>query len=120
MKDRLKECRLRCNYTQKFVALSVGVSMPTVSQWEAGIKNPSVENLIRLADLYDASVDYLVGRDVRPPEPRPQQFNQAEMRMLEVYRSLNSHGKEYIRQQLTIASRIYIGERPAVPFVENE
>ena len=110
MKDRLRECRLRCGLTQKFVALSLGVSYPSVSQWETGVNTPTIENLIQLADLYGATVDYLVGRDAEAPSIKPQQFDRAEARLVETYRALSKQGQEYIRQQLAIARQLYAGE----------
>lgn len=61
--NRYKECRLANNMSQKFVALSVGVSPPMVSQWESGVKEPSKETLLKLADLFNVTTDYLLGRD---------------------------------------------------------
>lgn len=61
--NRYKECRLANGMSQKFVALSVGVSPPMVSQWESGIKEPSKESLLKLADLFNVTTDYLLGRD---------------------------------------------------------
>ena len=49
-------------YTQKYIALTLHVSGPTVSQWESGVKIPKNKNLERLADLYGVSTDYLMGR----------------------------------------------------------
>lgn len=60
--DRLIELRQRMGYTQKYIALTVGVSGPTVSQWESGIRVPKHGHLQRLADLYGVTTDYLMGR----------------------------------------------------------
>lgn len=59
---RLIEIRTQLNYSQKFVALSIGVAPSAVSRWESGEKVPSRENLAKLADLYKVSADYLLGR----------------------------------------------------------
>ena len=59
---RLRECRERAGMSQKFVALSLGVKPPSVSNWESGKTNPSQENLQQLADLYGVTTDYLLGR----------------------------------------------------------
>ena len=60
--DRLIELRERMGYTQKYIALTVGVSAPTVSQWESGIRVPKHGHLQQLADLYGVTTDYLMGR----------------------------------------------------------
>ena len=41
----------------------LGISQPTISAWEGGRKNPSVESLAQMADLYNVSTDFLLGRD---------------------------------------------------------
>ena len=124
MKERLKECRVQAGYTQKYIALTVGVAMPTVSQWESGIKSPSVENLVRLADLYGVTVDHLLGRDQpgsRPAAVQPaRRTDPNEEKLLTAYRSLSPQGKEYIRQQLAIAQQIYTGESAHASNVEAE
>ena len=119
MPNRLRECREKCGMTQKYVALSIGVSYPSVSQWETGVNTPTIENLIRLADLYGATVDYLVGRDVEAPSYQPRQYDRAEERLVESYRALTKQGQEYIRQQMAIARQLYSGESGHAAAVEE-
>ena len=40
----------------------LGVSQPTLSAWEGGRKSPSIEKLELMADVYEVSTDYLLGR----------------------------------------------------------
>lgn len=40
----------------------LGVSQPTLSAWEGGRKSPSIEKLELMADVYETSTDYLLGR----------------------------------------------------------
>ena len=63
---RLRECRENAKLSQKYVALTLGIAPPSVANWERGKTNPTHENIIRLADLYDVSVDYLLGRTDNP------------------------------------------------------
>lgn len=69
--NRLKEARLNAGLSQKYVAKTVGVSAPTMSQWESGIVNPSQKNLIKIAELYGVTTDYLLNLDTKK-EPEPQ------------------------------------------------
>lgn len=112
MHDRLKQCRLKYSYSQKFVALTVGVSMPTVSQWESGVKRPSIENLISLASLYHTTVDYLVGYsdDQGHVQPATEAYTAQEIQMIRDYRTLTSQGRDYIRQQFYVARQLYSGD----------
>nr|DAD80607.1 MAG TPA: helix-turn-helix domain protein [Siphoviridae sp. ctS1E53] len=67
--NRLAELRKAAGYTQKYVALELGVKAPSVCAWEKGDGNPKQENLIALAKLYGVSVDYLLGNDKQEGEP---------------------------------------------------
>lgn len=121
MHDRLRLCRLKLDYSQKYVAMTIGVSKPTISQWENGVKRPTIENLISLAALYKTSIDYLVGlTDEHGVREDPDALSIDERQLILTYRSLNSQGREYIRQQLDIASRLYSGKHAVLPNVENE
>lgn len=57
----IKRLRLEKGYTQKQVAKKMGVNSPTVSKWEKTLRLPSVEMLIKVAQLYDVSLYYLLG-----------------------------------------------------------
>ena len=61
--QRLRKLRLDRHMTQAQVARRVGVTASMVSSYETDIRLPSYEVLIRLADLFAVSVDYLLGRD---------------------------------------------------------
>ena len=125
MHERLKECRISHEYSQKYVAMTLGVSMPTVSQWETGVKRPSIENLTSLAALYNTTIDYLVGiadedGNIKQARQQGDPITPAERRLILAYRSLNSQGREYICQQMDIAQRLYTGESADIPNMENK
>jgi transcriptional regulator with XRE-family HTH domain len=48
------------------VAQYLGVSRTAVTHWESGKKRPDLVNLVKLADLYNVSLDYLMGRTDNP------------------------------------------------------
>ena len=56
----LKENRTRNKMTQEFVAESLGVSRQAVSKWENGTSDPSMSNLIALAELYGTSAEEML------------------------------------------------------------
>lgn len=53
--------KLNC-MTQREVADYLGIKQPSYIRYENGGSEPSLENLVKLADLFDVSVDYLLGR----------------------------------------------------------
>lgn len=60
--ERLTEQRRLNQLTQKQVAEYLKISQPSYIRYENGSAEPNFENLSRLADLFDVSVDYLLGR----------------------------------------------------------
>ena len=68
--ENIRNLRIDNNLTQKQVAQHLGISQNTYSQYEIGVLNYPVDALIKLADLYGVSVDYLLGRTTRK-DPYP-------------------------------------------------
>ena len=59
--ERLKKLRKDSGFTQVDVAEKLGISQPAYASWERGIKKPTQENLVKIAQVLNVSVDYLVG-----------------------------------------------------------
>ena len=69
--ENIRSLRIDNGYTQKQIAAYLGISQNTYSQYEIGVLNYPVDALIKLAELYGVSVDYLLGRtNVKEPYPR--------------------------------------------------
>lgn len=60
--QKLLEQRKLNEMTQRQVATFLGISQPSYIRYEKGLSEPTLENLVKLADLFDVSVDYLLGR----------------------------------------------------------
>ena len=58
---RLKSLREENNIKQVELAKSLKMTSATLSQYEKGIREPNNETLIKLAEYFDVSVDYLLG-----------------------------------------------------------
>jgi len=61
-KTRLKELRKNSPYTQKDIAGKLGISVSAYQYYESGKNEPNIENLKRLANLFDVTLDYLTCR----------------------------------------------------------
>ena len=59
--ERLKDLRKQAGLTQVDVAEKLGISQPAYASWERGVKKPTQENLVKIAQVLNVSVDYLVG-----------------------------------------------------------
>lgn len=65
--ERLKELRIKSNYSQREIARQLYVSPSIISGYETGERTPSAENLLALSRLYRCSVDYLLGKESDEP-----------------------------------------------------
>lgn len=59
---RLKELRENVGLSQKAFADRLNISQSTVGMWESGKREPNYNTTERIADYFDVSVDYLLGR----------------------------------------------------------
>lgn len=62
--QRLKACRKEKGLTQMQVAVYCDITEKAYQNYELMTREPKLEILIRIADLYGVSLDYLVGRDI--------------------------------------------------------
>ncbi len=62
MENRFKIARKSKKMTVAEVIKHIGVSQPALTSWESGKSAPSLEKVMRLAELYEVSIDYLLGR----------------------------------------------------------
>ena len=69
--ETIRNLRIDNGYTQQKIADYLGIHQNTYSQYEIGVLNYPIHVLIKLADFYGVSVDYLLGRtDVKTPYPK--------------------------------------------------
>ena len=63
---RIRDLREDHDWKQEYVAGVLGIRQTTYSKYELGKILVPIDMLIQLADLYDVSLDYLVGRSKDP------------------------------------------------------
>lgn len=61
MNERLKLLRKQKSVSQRTVAEAIGVTLSAYSNYEQGIREPSLQTLINLCKYYEVSADYLLG-----------------------------------------------------------
>ena len=59
--QRIKELRIEYNLTQEALAKKFNVHRTTVMSWEVKKKEPNYLTLMKLAEFFDVSADYLLG-----------------------------------------------------------
>lgn len=62
MLKNLRELRRKCGMTQKELGNVVGLTQQTINKYENGNAEPNIRTLIALADYFETSVEYLIGR----------------------------------------------------------
>ena len=60
--ERLKELRRQKKLSQTYMGKLLGVTQSSYSLWEKGLREPSFSTVCELADFFDCSADYLLGR----------------------------------------------------------
>lgn len=66
MKNNLKALRKSRNYTQIAVQMKTGIEQALLSKYETGERIPPTETLLRLAEFYNVSIDYILCRTDNP------------------------------------------------------
>ncbi len=65
--ERLKELRKMRRFSQHALAERLGISQQAVGKWETGKSTPDPATLREIADIFEVSVDLLLGRELIPP-----------------------------------------------------
>jgi transcriptional regulator with XRE-family HTH domain len=97
--NNFKIARQSKKLKQSAVAAELDVTAATVSRYESGDMQPDNNTLIKLADLFDCSIDYLLGRDANGIA-----LSDDEIKLIKKYRQLDADGKNLI--QVMINTRL--------------
>ena len=73
LSQRLRECRKRGNYTQREVSIYCDLTEKAYQNYELGTHDPKLSIIMRIAEFYNVSIDYLVGLT---DDPSPKQRKQ--------------------------------------------
>ncbi len=96
----LKKLRERAGVSQKHLADAVSVSQQSINKYENHGVEPDIATLIRLADYFDTSVDYLIGHSEIDHRSEPVQscdLNADELALVTDYRILGAARKRSVR-----------------------
>lgn len=102
--ERLKQARESANLTQLQTAKLLGISDGTYKNYEQGKREPNNTLLVQIADLFDVTTDYLLGRTKPAEQPNPilQLTNEEmEQRLLAAYFKLPKKIRESFIQGMT-------------------
>ncbi|KIV53199.1 hypothetical protein AM501_08375 [Aneurinibacillus migulanus] len=99
--SRLKELRQRKRLTQEETAKRLNISRGTYAHYEIDKRQPDFATLQKLADFFDVSVDYLLGR-VNEPDHLPQFLRDpsVDISAYEGYQDLSPKEQEIVKEQV--------------------
>jgi transcriptional regulator with XRE-family HTH domain len=102
--DHLKYLRKQRNWTQEEVAQHLNMSRSQISKWENGELLPDLQSLEKLSELYNVSIDFLVGKRTNKKEllrevNRIYQTDHVDEKMLDII--------DYLKQNPDIEQAIY-------------
>ncbi|MBE7049428.1 MAG: helix-turn-helix transcriptional regulator [Ruminococcaceae bacterium] len=94
---RIAELRKEKGLNQVGLALKLNVSQKMISAYESGIHQPSVETLSKLADIFNVSVDYIIGRtDIRLSADKYtlNGLTDVEVELLDMFRTMSKEKQQ--------------------------
>ena len=102
---KVKELHLENNLTQRELSQKIHIAQNTLSQIENNIANPSYEVLNLIADFFQCSTDYLLGREddfgnITIKTEKPADLSDDELKIVKQYRSLHAGYKALIENQI--------------------
>ena len=100
----LKSLRLETGLTRADLSRAVNINQGTLANYENEIRQADYKTLIILAEYFDVSVDYLLGRESMANETTnqvsaehyPKPLSQTEKQLLSCFRNLSSDSREIV------------------------
>lgn len=99
--ERIKELRERHELSQREFAKKLHVSQTAVSQWETRRTSPDYKTLIAMADFFEVSTDFILGRTPNkqflPDLKERVELNGEEKKVLQGYRAADNGTRRNVR-----------------------
>lgn len=100
--QRLKNLRKQKDLTQTELANLLNLSHGAIAMWETGKRQPDNDTLLRIADFFNVTVDYLLGRDNEKTPPN-EDLSEGEMLLLDLFRNASEEQQQMVLQLLRLA-----------------
>lgn len=97
---RLYELRENANLKQTELAEKVGLKSSAISKYEKGLTHPNMDTLIRFAELFGVSVDYLLGISGIPNPYTTENFTPKETDIILRFRRLSKENQIRIDERI--------------------
>lgn len=103
--EKITEERKKNGWSQEELAERLSVSRQSVSKWESAQSIPDLQKIIRLAELFDVTTDYLLKDELEPEQLEPLVTEKASV----LYQVSMEEANAFLEQKLYNASRIALG-----------
>ena len=99
--QKLKQLRENDSISQIRFAKEIGYSQASIAAWENGTREPGIDTLIKIAQFFNVSIDYLVGKTKQEQKKeKPAELTPSELTLLDDFRMLpapeKAQAQEYI------------------------
>jgi len=101
---RLRSIRKRRKLTQRELASKLNMSQSTIALYETGDRKPDPDTINKIADFFDVSTDYLLGRS---DDPNPNKEEEVDIKkILEQKKKAHWDGRELTEEERRYLSRL--------------
>lgn len=97
---KFKSIRVQKEFTQSEMAEFLDCSQQTINVWESGQHTPKITMLVKIADRFGVSVDWLLGR--KEPLKIITEIPQDTKNIVDLYRKLNNDGRMEAEKMLNL------------------
>ncbi|WP_283684359.1 helix-turn-helix transcriptional regulator [Parablautia sp. Marseille-Q6255] len=96
--NRIRELREEKGITQVRLSIELEVSQETISAYEMGKYFPSVKSLLKLREIFNANIDYILGLSSNRYEPlQVNSLKEEEIALIQAFRKLDLTGREKVK-----------------------
>ena len=97
MGERIKALRKEYGMTQLALANALGITKGTVSTWENNSRTPGFETLSKLSDIFQRSIEYIMGKSDDATPPVRDENVMDELALSQVEDDLTEYALKYVR-----------------------
>ena len=97
-KNRIKFLREQYGFSQKELADRLNIHKQTISQYERGCREPSLDNLLALCDIFNVSSDFLLGKS----DVTPRFLTDYELELIDAFRNADDDRRKLAQVALGI------------------
>jgi transcriptional regulator with XRE-family HTH domain len=101
--ENMKHLRKRFKITQNELAERLKISPSTVAMYERGYREPNIEMLQKMADIFSVDINYLLGYKPKDNPTEEPKLTDGESAIIELFRQASPHHQEMILRMIEAA-----------------